>query len=94
MGDKDHKIIAMLERIEQFLLKNGGLPEKEFLDSEQAARYLGISRNTLYKYTSRRLFATSNPNGKLIRISKSELDKFLSSNKRKSNDDLNSEASI
>jgi len=92
--ENNHKIIQTLERIERFLLKNSQISTQEIYDCEQAARYLLISKSTLYKYISDRKIVVNSPAGKLIRITKSELDRFLSSNKRRSIDDLNGENGV
>ena len=92
--DNSQKIIRTLERIEEFLLKNGQIPIQDYYDCEQAARYLRISKSTLYKYISDRQIIVSSPAGKLIRIAKSELVRFVSSNIRRGGDDLDNQDGI
>tara|TARA_R110002124_G_scaffold168689_3_gene336285 strand:- start:112 stop:357 length:246 start_codon:yes stop_codon:yes gene_type:complete len=49
----------------------------EFLNSKKAAEFLGISKSTLYKLTSKREINYSKPGGKLIYFQKKDLEDYL-----------------
>ena len=59
------------------------LLQKEYLTTEQAAIYLGLSKHTIYKLTSNRTIPIHKPGGKKIFISRVELEDWVSQfNKR------------
>lgn len=68
--------VGPVERIRIKLM----LKEKEVLNSDEAAIYLGISKSTLFKLTSTRVLPFSKPNGKLIYFKRSALDEWMLSN--------------
>ncbi|MBV7533046.1 helix-turn-helix domain-containing protein [Chitinophaga sp. sic0106] len=55
------------------------LKEKDILTSEEAAIYLGISKATLFKLTSKQVLPFSKPNGKLIYFKRTSLDDWMMS---------------
>ena len=73
------EILALKELIIQL-----GSNDKTLLTLNEAARYLGLSSSTLYKFSSKRIIRTYCPNGKKIFFKKSDLDEFLLRNPRKS----------
>ncbi len=50
---------------------------KEVLTSEEAARYLGISKSYLYKLTMRKQIPHYKPLGKMCYFNREELEKWL-----------------
>jgi excisionase family DNA binding protein len=52
----------------------------DYLNAIEAAEYLGLSINTIYGMTSRRIIRFSKPNGSKIYFAKSDLDAWLSKN--------------
>ena len=54
---------------------------KEVLTSEEAARYMGMSRSYLYKLTMRREIPHYKPMGKLCYFNRRELEEWLQSNR-------------
>lgn len=65
---------------------------KDLFTSKQAALYLNIKMNWLNKLCSQGRITYTQPGGKARFFKKSELDKYLEQNIRKSDDDLDREA--
>ncbi|MCD8301524.1 MAG: helix-turn-helix domain-containing protein [Prevotellaceae bacterium] len=53
---------------------------KEVLTSDEAARYLGISKSYLYKLTMRRQIPHYKPMGKMCYFNRGEIEKWLQDN--------------
>lgn len=82
------KLDERLERIEKLLLGS-----KKVLTFDEACDYTGISRSYMYKLTGSQSIPCSKPNGKVIFFEKEKLDEWLLQNKRKSNQEIENEAS-
>lgn len=54
---------------------------KEVLTSDEAARYMGISRSYLYKLTMRKEIPHYKPMGKVVYFNRAELEQWLQSNR-------------
>lgn len=50
---------------------------KEILTSDEAARYMGVSRSYLYKLTMNGVIPHSKPNGKMCYFDRHELEQWL-----------------
>ena len=74
------------------LLTKQNLLEKEFFTLEEAALYLGQSKSSLYKLTSKKEIPFYVPGGKMIYFRKPELDSWVVDSKVDTVDEL--EASI
>lgn len=72
LSEELKEIRAELVEIKKLL--TGSL--RPFLTFEEAAKYLGISKNTLYSYTSRKLLPFCKVNGRKIYFKKEDLDVF------------------
>ena len=59
-----------------------------WMNSDQAAEYLGIAKSTLYKYTHGRLIPTYKPSPRVLRFLQSDLDNFIRNKRVKSMDEL------
>ncbi len=57
-------------------------------NADQAADYLGLAKSYLYKLTCNGVLSFSKPGGKKMYFSREDLDKYLLSNKSKSNLEL------
>ncbi len=57
------------------------LCSKEVLTSDEAARYMGISKSYLYKLTMRKAIAHYKPMGKMCYFNRKELEQWLQSNR-------------
>lgn len=58
------------------------LVDKENLNAQEAAAYLNISMQTLYKLTSNKAFPFSKPGGKMIIVKKYEIDEWIAKSQR------------
>lgn len=76
-----------LSNIETLLLS-----QKTVLNFDEVAVYTGLSKSHLYKLTSTGGIPCYKPQGKHIYFSKEEIDKWLLTNKKKSNAEIDSEA--
>ena len=76
-----------LSNIETLLLS-----QKTVLNFDEVALYTGLSKSHLYKLTSTGGIPCYKPRAKHIYFEKVEIDKWLLSNKKKSNAEIDSEA--
>ena len=65
---------------------------KAVLTSDEAARYLGISKSYLYKLTMGRKIPHSKPLGKMVYFDRLELEAWLRSNRVATSDELSERA--
>jgi excisionase family DNA binding protein len=80
----------VLQKLEHLIgvvdaIKKGSQP---YLCLKDAAKYLCISKSTLYKHTSDGHISFYKPNGKVILFSKDDLEKFITSKRISSNSEL------
>jgi excisionase family DNA binding protein len=61
---------------------------KAVLTVDEAARYMGIAKSTLYKMMMRREIPYSKPNGKVCYFNRLELENWLMSNRVATADEL------
>ena len=59
---------------------------KDMFTPEEAAKYLGVSLSHLYRLTSNNEITKYKPSGKLMYISKDELNKWMQNNEIPSNE--------
>ena len=76
-----------LKNIESLLLS-----QKTVLNFDEVATYTGLSKSHLYKMSSRGLIPCYQPKGKHLYFDKAEIDRWLLSNKKKTNAQIESEA--
>jgi excisionase family DNA binding protein len=86
--DNFQKIEERLSSIESLLLS-----QKIVLNFTEAAAYCGLSKSYLYKLTSSAGIPCYKPQGKQIYFSRSELDKWLLSNKKATAEEIALQAS-
>ena len=65
---------------------------KEVLTSDEAARYLGISKSYLYKLTMERKIPHFKPMGKMCYFNRQELEQWLQTNRVATTDDIEQQA--
>lgn len=65
---------------------------KEVLTSEEAARYMGISKSYLYKLTMRQQIPHYKPMGKMCYFNRTEIEDWLQQNRCATNNELNQKA--
>ena len=65
---------------------------KEVLTSDEAARYMGVSKSYLYKLTMNASLPFYKPTGKMVYFNRKELEAWLQSNRISSNSELSQKA--
>lgn len=65
---------------------------KEVLTSEEAARYLGISKSYLYKLTMQQKIPHYKPLGKMCYFNRHELEAWLQTNRVATDEEINRDA--
>ena len=95
-GQKDtllYKQIAELQkRVE--ILEDILDSAKEVLTVEEAARFMGMARSTLYKMTCDQSIPFYRPNGKMIYFEKSAILSWIRKNRVYSTEEINEEARL
>ena len=88
--DLHQQVEELKERMKAMenILDNG----KEILTVEEAAKFMGIARSSLYKMTSDQLIPFYRPNGKLIYFEKCELLSWMRRNRSMSEEEANQKA--
>lgn len=72
---------AELRQIAEMVTANTIFTTKEVLTSDEAARYMGISKSYLYKLTMRGEIPHFKPMGKMCYFNRAELEQWLQSNR-------------
>lgn len=65
---------------------------KDFLNVEEAAEYLAVSKNYIYGLTAERVIPFYKPSGKLIYFKRAELDAWINANRVCTNAEINARA--
>ena len=65
---------------------------KEVLTSDEAARYMGISKSYLYKLTMLKKVPHYKPSGKMCYFNRQELEQWLQTNRVSTESELNDKA--
>jgi excisionase family DNA binding protein len=68
-----HTILEKVESIEKMMVKK----EKPFMNMVDAAKYLGISKSTLYTYTSKGVLPYYKMQGRRVYFKVDDLDAFI-----------------
>ena len=67
--------------------------QKEVLTSDEAAKYLGVSKSCLYKWTmSRQIPHYKSPTGKMCFFNRKEIEAWMQSNRVQTDDELEQQA--
>ena len=66
--------------------------QKEVLTSDEAARYLGVSKSCLYKWTMSRQIPHYKPNGKMCYFNRKEVESWMQNNRVATDDELERQA--
>ncbi len=86
------EIIQKLDAIEQRLIEQN-LLQKEIFTFNEACLYLDLSSSHLYKLTSTNAIPCYCPQGKKLYFRRAELDQWLTSNRNKTTDEVEQQAS-
>lgn len=70
-----------LKQVADLITANTIFCTKEVLTSDEAAKYMGVSKSYLYKLTMRQQIPHFKPMGKMCYFNRLELEKWLQSNK-------------
>ena len=70
-----------LQQVADLITANIIGTQKEVLTSDEAARYMGISKSYLYKLTMRQKIPHYKPTGKMCYFNRLELEGWLQSNR-------------
>ena len=65
---------------------------KEVLTSDEAARYMGISRSYLYKLTMEKRIPHNKPMGKMCFFNRKEIEMWLQANRVATDEELSQDA--
>lgn len=65
---------------------------KEVLTSDEAARYMGVSKSYLYKLTMRQQIPHYKPMGKMVYFNRLELENWLQNNRVSTEDEISEKA--
>lgn len=71
----------LVKQVAELISDRVSFAAKKYLSTTEAAAYLGIGLNTLYKMTSEKAFPIYKPKGKLVYIKREDLDKFIETGK-------------
>ena len=71
-----------LKQVADLITANIISTQKEVLTSDEAARYMGISKSYLYKLTMKQEIPHYKPMGKMVYFNRVELENWLQSNRK------------
>ena len=82
-----------LRQVADLITANTIFCTKEVLTSDEAARYLGVSKSCLYKWTmSRQIPHYKSPTGKMCFFNRKEIEAWMQSQRVATDDDLQQQA--
>lgn len=81
-----------LTQITDLVTDNTLFCTKEVLTSDEAARYMGISKSYLYKLTMRQQIPHYKPMGKMCYFNRLELEQWLQSNRVSTSTEISQQA--
>lgn len=83
------ELLSHLERVEKI-----AFAAKDFLNIDEAAEYLQVSKSYVYKLTALREFTVYKPNGKNIFILRDDLNTWIKRNPYLSNKEIEEQANL
>ncbi len=81
-----------LQQVADLITANIIYTQKAVLTTDEAARYMGIAKSTLYKMMMRKQIPYSQPSGKVAYFNRLELEAWLMSNRVATADELQDRA--
>ena len=81
-----------LKQVADLITANMIFCTKEVLTSDEAARYLGISKSYLYKLTMQQKIPHFKPLGKMCYFNREELERWLQTNRVATDDEIGQKA--
>mgnify|MGYP006350250351 FL=1 len=88
----EKQLVAIQTRVDS--LEDILFQGKEVLSLEEAAKFMGIARSSLYKMTHQQAIPFYKPNGKLVFFEKSDLLAWIRQNRVSSMQEIGKEAEI
>lgn len=70
-----------LKKVADLIMANTIFCTKEVLTSDEAAKYMGVSKSYLYKLTMRQQIPHFKPMGKMCYFNRQELEQWLQNNR-------------
>jgi len=84
-----------LQKVADLITANIIGTHKEVLTSDEAARYLGVSKSCLYKWTmSRQIPHYKSPSGKMCYFNRQEIEAWMQSCRVATNEELEQQAEM
>ena len=81
-----------LQKVADFITANTIFCTKEVLTSDEAARYMGVSKSYLYKLTMRQQIPHYKPMGKMVYFNRLELEQWLQNNRVSTDTEISQQA--
>lgn len=81
-----------LKQVADLITANTIFCTKEVLTSDEAARYLGISKSYLYKLTMQQKIPHYKPMGKMCYFNREELEQWLQTNRVATDEEISQQA--
>lgn len=82
----------LIEQAADMITANTIFCTKEVLTTDEAAKYMGLSKSYLYKLTMRRQIPHYKPMGKMCYFNRLELEQWLQSNRISTSDEISDRA--
>ena len=82
-----------IKKVADLVTANTIFCTKEVLTSDEAAKYMGISKSYLYKLTMNQEIPHFKPMGKMCYFNRMELEEWLQSNRVATNSEISQKAS-
>lgn len=89
---KNSDMVEALKQIADQVTANTIFCTKEVLTSDEAAKYMGISKSYLYKLTMRQQVPHYKPTGKMCYFNRLELEQWLQSNRVSTSTEISQQA--
>ena len=86
------KMSEELKQVADLITANTIFTTKEVLTSDEAARYLGISKSYLYKLTMQQKIPHYKPMGKMCYFNRQELEAWLQTNRVSTSEEIEQKA--
>ncbi len=81
-----------LQKVADLITANTIFTTKEVLTSDEAAKYMGISKSYLYKLTMKQEIPHYKPMGKMCYFNRAELEVWLQNNRIATDSEINQKA--
>ena len=81
-----------MKQMAELIAANTILCTKEVLTTDEAAKYLGVSKSYLYKLTMQQKIPHYKPLGKMCYFNRQELEQWLQSNRIATGDEISQKA--